>query len=172
MLIDGASGGVGTFAIQIAKSFATEVTAVCSTTKLDIALSIGADYVIDYTQEDFSKNGLRYDLIFVANGNHSVFQYKHSLTPNGNCVMAGGEGSLSGLFKDMLLGLWISKTSDNKIIPFVANINQGDLFFLKQLVEAGKIKPVIDRRYQLSDVPDAIRYLEEGHAKGKVIITV
>jgi NADPH:quinone reductase-like Zn-dependent oxidoreductase len=172
VLINGASGGVGTFAVQIAKSFGAEVTAVCSTRNLDIARSIGSDHVIDYTQENFTKNVERYDLILVANGNHSVFEYKRALSPNGICVMAGGGGSTVQIFQDMLLGLWISKTGSKKMDSFMANINQRDLAFIKELLEAGKVSPVIDRRYPLSEVAEAIRYLEEGHARGKVVITM
>lgn len=173
VLIDGASGGVGTFAIQIAKSFGAEVTAVCSTTKLDIARSIGADHVIDYTKEDFTKNGKRYDLILAANGFHSVFEYKRALNPNGICVISGGgEVSIVALIRDTLLSMWISKTENKKIGSFMANINQKDLAFMKELLETGKVKPVIDRRYMLSETAEALRYIGEGHAKGKVVITV
>lgn len=173
VLIEGASGGVGTFAIQIAKSFGAKVTAVCSTTKLDIARSIGADHVIDYTKEDFAKNGQRYDLIFAANGSHSVFEYKRALGPNGICVISGGgEASIVALVRDTLLTMWISKTGDRKIGSFMANINQKDLAFVKELVEAGKVKPVIDRRYTLSETAKALRYIGEGHARGKIVITV
>jgi len=173
VLIEGASGGVGTFAIQIAKSFEAEVTAVCSTTKLDIARSIGADHVIDYTKEDFTKNGKRYDLILVANGSHSVFEYKRALNPNGICVISGGgEVSIVALVRDTLLSMWISKTENKKIGSFMANINQKDLAFMKELLETGQVKPVIDRRYMLSETAEALRYIGEGHARGKVIITV
>ena len=173
ILIEGASGGVGTFAIQIAKSFGAEVTAVCSTTKLDIARSIGADHVIDYTKEDFTKSGKRYDLILAANAFHSVFEYKRVLNPNGICVISGGgEGSIVGLVRDTLLSMWISKTENKKIGSFMANINQKDLAFLKELLETGEVKPVIDRRYMLSETAEALRYIGEGHAKGKVVITV
>lgn len=173
ILIEGASGGVGTFAIQIAKSFGAEVTAVCSTTKLDIARSIGADHVIDYTKEDFTKSGKRYDLILAANAFHSVSEYKRALNPNGICVISGGgEGSIIGLIRDTLLSMWISKTENKKIGSFMANINQKDLAFMKELLETGKVKPVIDRRYMISETAEALRYLGEGHARGKVVITV
>ena len=173
ILIEGASGGVGTFAIQIAKSFGAEVTAVCSTTKLDIARSIGADHVIDYTKEDFTKSGKRYDLILAANAFHSVFEYKRALNPNGICVISGGgEGSIIGLIRDTLLSMWISKTENKKIGSFMANINQKDLAFMKELLETGKVKPVIDRRYMISETAEALRYIGEGHARGKVVITV
>ena len=165
VLINGASGSVGTFAVQIAKSFDTEVTGVCSTSKLDITRSIGADHVIDYTREDFTKNGRQYDLIFDAVGNRSIEDYKRALTPNGICSVAGFT-SLSRLFQFMLFGgkqVGLMKT---------AYSNKKDLLFIKELLESGKVVPVIDRVYSLSDVPKAIGYVEEGHAKGKVVITL
>ena len=165
VLINGASGGVGTFAVQIAKSFGTEVTGVCSTRNLDMVRSIGADHVIDYTQADFTKNGQRYDLIFDAVGNRSVSDFKRALSPNGICAVAGFT-SLSRLFQVMLLG-------GTKIgMMETAKANKKDLVFIKELLEAGKVVPVIDRKYTLSEVPEAIRYLEAGHARGKVVITV
>ncbi len=170
VLINGASGGVGTFAVQIAKSFGAEVTAVCSTGKMDMVRSIGADHVIDYTQEDFTQNGQGYDLILAANGYHSISDYKRALSPKGTYVMTGG--SMAQLFQAMLLGLWISMTGSKKMGNLMAKLNQKDLVFMKDLLEAGKVVPVIERRYMLSEVPEAIRYLEEGHAKGKVVITV
>jgi NADPH:quinone reductase-like Zn-dependent oxidoreductase len=170
VVINGASGGVGTFAVQIAKSFGAEVTAVCSTRNLDMARSIGADHVIDYTQEDFTQNGHRYDLIIAANGYHSISDYKRVLTPKGTYVMTGGSGAQ--LSEAMLQGRWISMTGSQKMGNLLAKPNNADLAFTKQLLEAGKVVPVIDRRYPLSDVPHALRYLEEGHAQGKVVITV
>lgn len=170
VLINGASGGVGTFGVQIAKSFGAEVTGVCSTTKMDMVRSIGADEVIDYTQEDFSKSGRRYDLILAANGNHSASDYKRALNPGGICVVTGGGGSQ--VFGAALLGPWISMTGNKKISNMASKPNQKDLGFMKDLLEAGKVKPVIDRRYPLSEVPEAIRYLEEGHARGKVVINI
>ena len=165
VLINGASGGVGTFAVQIAKSFGTEVTGVCSTRNLDMVRSIGADHVIDYTQADFTKNGQRYDLIFDAVGNRSVSDLKRALNPNGICAVAGFT-SLSRLFQIMLLG--------GKRVGMMetAEANQKDLVFIKELLEAGKVVPVIDRQYPLRETAEAIRYLEAGHARGKVIITV
>src|SRR5437870_9884441 len=172
VLINGASGGVGTFAVQIAKSLGAEVTGVCSTRNVDMVRSIGADQVIDYTQEDFTKNGQRYDLIFDAVGNRSVSDYKRALTPNGICAVAGFT-TLSHLFQVLVLGSWVSRTGSKKIGQMeTANPNKKDLLFIKELLEAGKVVPVIDRRYPLREVPEAIRYLEEGHAKGKVVITV
>jgi NADPH:quinone reductase-like Zn-dependent oxidoreductase len=169
-LINGASGGVGTFAVQIAKSFVAEVTAVCSTRNLDMARSMGADQVIDYTQEDFTKNGQHYDLILAANGYHPISDYKRALSPKGIYVMAGG--STAQMFQALILGPWISMTGSKKMGALSAKSNQNDLVCIKELLEAGKVVPVIDRRYPLSEVPDALRYLEEGHARGKVVITV
>ena len=172
VLINGASGGVGSFAVQIAKSFGAEVTGVCSTRNLDMVRSIGADHVIDYTREDFTKNGQRYDLIYDAVGNLSVAEYKRALNPQGTCVVAGFT-TLSRLFQVIILGAWVSKTGDQKIrLMETAKSVNTDLVFIKELLEAGKIVPVIDRCYPLSDTAEAIRYLEEGHARGKVIISV
>ncbi len=170
VLINGASGGVGTFAVQIAKSFGAEVTAVCSTRNLDQARSIGADHVIDYTQEDFTKNGQYYDLILAAGGYHWISDYKRSLSPKGIYVMTGG--SMAQLFQAMLLGPWMSMTGSKKMGNIMAKTKLKDLVFLKELLEAGKVVPVIERRYPLSQVAEAIRYLEEGHARGKIVITV
>ena len=170
VLINGASGGVGTFAVQIAKSFGAEVTAVCSTRNLDQARSIGADHVIDYTQEDFTKNGQHYDLILAAGGYHWISDYKRALSPKGIYVMTGG--SMAQLFQAMLLGPWMSMTGSKKMGNIMARTNQKDLVFLKELLEAGKIVPVIERRYPLSQVAEAIRYLEEGHAHGKLVVTL
>ncbi|MGD0177814.1 MAG: NAD(P)-dependent alcohol dehydrogenase [Candidatus Bathyarchaeia archaeon] len=170
VLINGASGGVGTFAVQIAKSFGAEVTGVCSTRNLDMVRSIGADQVIDYTSEDFTQNEQRYDLILAANGYHSISDYKRALSPEGTYVVTGG--SMAQLFQAMLLGPWISMTGSKKMGSLSMRINQEDLVFMKELLEAGKVKPVIDRRYKLSEVAEALRYLEEGHARGKVVITV
>jgi NADPH:quinone reductase-like Zn-dependent oxidoreductase len=165
VLINGASGGVGTFAVQIAKSFGTEVTGVCNTSKVDITRSIGADHVIDYTKEDFTKNGKQYDLIFDAVGNRSIEDYKRALTPNGICSVAGFT-SLTRLFQFMFLG------GKQVGLMQTAYSNKKDLLFIKELLESGKVVPVIDRVYPLSEVPEAIRYIEEGHVKGKIVITV
>jgi NADPH:quinone reductase-like Zn-dependent oxidoreductase len=170
VLINGASGGVGTFAVQLAKYFGAEVTAVCSTGKVDLARSLGADHVIDYTQEDFTKSGRQYDLILAVNGNRSIFDYRRALTPKGAYVMAGG--NTGQLFQALLLGPWISLIGKQKMGALTSTPNQKDLLFMKELLESGKIKPVIDRRYSLSEVPEAIRYVEEGHAKGKVAIVL
>jgi NADPH:quinone reductase-like Zn-dependent oxidoreductase len=172
VLVDGASGGVGTFAIQIAKSFGAEVTAVCSTGKVDAARSIGADHVIDYTQEDFTRSGLHYDLILGANAYHSIFDYRRALGPNGIYVGAGGKISFAGMLEGMLLGPLLSLIGHKKTLGFIAKICREDLDILKDRLETGKVVPVIDRRYPFSGLADAIRYLEEGHARGKVIIAL
>ncbi|MCH8877652.1 MAG: NAD(P)-dependent alcohol dehydrogenase [Chloroflexi bacterium] len=172
VLINGASGGVGTFAVQIAKSFGAEVTGVCSTRNLDMVRSIGADHVIDYTQEDFTQNGQRYDLIADAVGNRSVSDYGRALGPKGICVIIGYSSPLL-LFQHLFQGPWISMTGSKKIgLMGTVKPNKKDLVFMKGLLEAGKVVPVIDRRYPLSEVAEAIRYLEGGHAQGKVVITV
>ena len=171
VLIQGASGGVGTFAVQLAKSFGAEVTAVCSTRNLDMARSIGADHVIDYTKEDFTRNRQCYDLIFAVNGYHSLSDYKRALNPQGIYVCAGG--TLPQIFQAMLLGSLVSKNGDKKMGNMgIAKVNQEDLVILGELLEAGKIVPVIDRSYSLSEFAEAMRYIEEKHAQGKVVITV
>jgi NADPH:quinone reductase-like Zn-dependent oxidoreductase len=170
VLIDGASGGVGTFAIQIAKSFGAEVTAVCSTRNVEKARSLGADKVIDYTREDFTRGGQRYDLILGANAHRSFFDYWRALTHDGIYVIVGG--GVPQMFQGVLLSPLLSRMGSKKACFFVAKINHVDLAFLKQLLEAGKVVPVIDRRYPLSDAAEAIRYLEQGHAQGKIVITI
>ena len=170
VLINGSSGGVGTFAVQIARSFGAEVTAVCSTRNMDMAYSLGADHVIDYTHEDFTRNGQRYDLILAANGYHPISDYKRALSPDGIYVMAGG--SMPQMFQAMLLGPWISRNGKQKMVHFLAKSNKKDLTFIKELLETGKVKPVIDGCYPLSEVAGAFRYIEEEHARGKVVITV
>ena len=170
VLINGASGGVGTYAVQIAKSFGAEVTAVCSTRNLDMARSLGADQVIDYTHEDFTQNGQQYDLILAANGYHPISAYQRALTPTGIYVMAGG--APAQMFQALLLGPWLSMTGGKKLSNVSAKPNLKDLAFVKGLIEAGKIKPVIDRCYPLSEAAEAFRYLGEGHARGKIVITV
>lgn len=170
VLVDGASGGVGTFAVQIAKAFGAEVTAVCSTNKMDTARSIGADHIIDYTREDFRQSGQHYDLILGANAHHSIFDYRRALNPGGIYVLAGG--GLVRLLQAILLMPFLSGMGSKKACFFIANINQKDLAFLKELLEARKVVSVIDRRYALRGTPEAIRYLEQGHAKGKIVITV
>jgi len=169
VLINGASGGVGTFAVQIAKSFGAEVTGVCSTRNVETARSLGADHVIDYTQEDPTQDAQRYDLIFDNVGNPSQYRrfYERSLNPAGICVVCAGS-----FYLRLIQGPWMSMTGGNKIGTYQTEPNQGDLLFMKELTDSGKVVPVIDRRYPLSQIPEAVRYLEEGHAKGKVIITV
>lgn len=170
VLIHGAGGGVGTFAVQVAKSFGAEVSAVCGTRNTEVVRSIGADHVIDYTKEDFTKSGERYDLIFAANGNRSIFEYRRALNPGGIYVCAGG--SMAQIFQALLLGPWISIVGSKKLGSMEAKTNQKDLLIFKELLENEKVTPVIDRRYPLSQTPEAIGYLEEGHARGKVVITV
>ena len=173
VLINGASGGVGTFAVQIAKSFGAEVTGVCSTRNLDMVRSIGADHVIDYTQEDFTNGGQAYDLIFCAVGNRSAADYQRALNPKGICVVAGFTTMPHMLFQVLFLGAWVSMTGSKKIGDMATvNVNKADLGFMGELVEDGKVVPVIDRHYKLGEVAEAIRYLEDGHARGKVVITV
>jgi NADPH:quinone reductase-like Zn-dependent oxidoreductase len=170
VLINGAGGGVGTFAVQIAKAFGAEVTGVDSSSKLDMLSSIGADHVIDYTREDFTRSGQRYDLILDTVARRSLFDYKRALSPNGTFVMVGG--SLAAILQGFLLGPLVSITgSKNMGIVMWKPNDQEDLAILAGLFEAGKLTPVIDRRYPLSELPEALRYLEAGHAKGKVVIT-
>ena len=169
VLINGAGGGVGTFAVQIAKSFGAEVTGVDSTMKLDMMRSIGADHVIDYTQEDYTKNGQRYDLILDVKVYRSIFDYKRALRPRGTFLAVGG--SWARIFQLLLLGPLI-RMGGGKKMGILAYKPNKDSAFLIDLIEAGKVVPVIDRRYPLSEVPEALRYLGEGHALGKVVITV
>jgi NADPH:quinone reductase-like Zn-dependent oxidoreductase len=177
VLVNGASGGVGTFAVQIAKSFGTEVTGVCSTRNVDLVRSIGADHVIDYTKEDFTKTDQRYDLIYDLVGNHSFSERRRILNPNGICVMAGigGSGWHDGFATRLLgeLNAYVrSRFVSEKFITYIAAFNQKDMMVLADLMQSGKMKPVIDRTYKLSETADALRYLEQGHARGKVVITV
>ena len=169
VLINGAGGGVGTFAVQIAKLFGAEVTGVDSKEKLDMVRSIGADHVIDYTQEDFTKSGKRYDLILDVVVSHSISDYKHALNPKGTLAMVGG--SMARVFKAALLGSLISRSKKMGIVAWKPNKKE-DMVFLTELLEAGKVVPIIDRRYPLSEMVEAFRYLEEGHHKGKIVITV
>jgi NADPH:quinone reductase-like Zn-dependent oxidoreductase len=169
VLIYGAGGGVGTFAVQIAKSFGTEVTAVCGTRSLDIARSSGAKHVIDYTKEDFTKNGLSYDLIVAANGYHSIFEYWRALKPNGVYVVVGG--FIGQMLQALFLGPFLS-LGNKKMRGMMTNLNQKDLILLKELLESGKVVPVIDRSYPLAKVVEAMNYVLEGHPRGKVVIDV
>lgn len=174
VLINGASGGVGTFAVQLAKSFGAEVTGVCSTKNVAMVRSIGADHVIDYTQEDFTKSGEHYDLILDTVGNHTLLENRRALTPHGIFVIVGGPtngqwiGPMMGLIEALMLSPFVSQ----KFRPFLAELNPGDLSVLGELMQAGKVTPVIDRQYALSEVAAAMRYLEAGHARGKVVINL
>jgi NADPH:quinone reductase-like Zn-dependent oxidoreductase len=170
VLIQGAAGGVGTFAVQIAKAFGAEVTAVCSTRNLEQARQLGADHVIDYTQEDFTRNGQQYDLILAANGFHPLSAYKRALAPQGKYVMAGG--TPAQIFQAMLLGPLMSKKGGKTLGGVSAKTKREDLTTLKEMLEAGKIIPAIDRRYPLSETAEALRYLGTGHARGKIVITM
>ena len=174
VLIIGASGGVGTFAVQIAKAFGARVTGVCSTTKVDMVRSIGADHVIDYTRDDFAEGEQRYDLVLHIGGNSTLARLRRALTPKGTLVIVGGEGGgrwFGGI--DRQLGaMMMSPFVGQKLGTFIANENHQDMIVLKELIESGKLTPVIDRTYPLAAVSEAIRYLIEGRAKGKVVITV
>ena len=174
VLINGASGGVGTFAVQIAKALGAEVTAVCSTRNVDLVRSIGADHVVDYTREDFTRSAERYDLMFDNAGSKSWSQCKRVLKPRATVVLVGGQignrllGPMGHVIKMRLAGM----LSSRKVVFFVAKFNGADMEVLRELLEAGKVTPVIDRRYELSEIADAFRYMGEGHAQGKVVITV
>lgn len=170
VLINGASGGVGTYAVQIAKAFGAEVTAVCSARNTDMVRSLGADYVIDYTQEDFTQNGKEYDLILAANGYHPISNYRRALSPEGIYVASGG--SMAQSFQAVLLGPIISMTGSKTMGGMMVKPNQNDLIFMKELLEASKVIPVIDSCYPLSEIAEAFRYFREGHAKGKVVIVM
>jgi NADPH:quinone reductase-like Zn-dependent oxidoreductase len=177
VLINGASGGVGTFAVQIAKAFGAEVTGVCSTHNVDLVKSIGADHVIDYTREDFIKTDQRYDMIYDLVGNHSFSERREILTPNGICVLAGvgGAGLHPGMWGRVLgnfATVFKSKFTSQKFVFYIAKLTNDDLNVLRDLMQSGKVAPVIDRTYKISETQDAVRYLEEGHARGKVVITV
>ena len=176
VLINGASGGVGTFAVQIAKSFGADVTGVCSTRNVDMVLSIGADRVIDYTQDDFTRMGQRYDVILDNVANHSLSEFRRILTPGGKYVMIGGGGPDNGRWIGPLsrpiAALALSPFVSQDMGMLLAELNKQDLTILSDLMQAGKVTPVIDRRYTLSEVPAALRYLEEGHARGKVVISL
>ena len=176
VLINGASGGVGTFAVQIAKSFGADVTGVCSTRNVDLVRSLGADHIIDYTKEDFAKGDQRYDVILDNVPNHSLSECRRILNPNGKYVMIGGGGPNDnrwiGPFGRVIHTMVLSPFVSQKMGMMMADANQKDLTVLGDLMQSGKVKPVIDRTYKLSEVPAAIAYLEEGHARGKVVITV
>jgi NADPH:quinone reductase-like Zn-dependent oxidoreductase len=165
VLINGAAGGVGTFAVQIAKSFGADVTGVCSGGNVDLVRSIGADRVVDYAEEDFTRSGQRYDLIFDTVGNHALLSCRRILNPRGAYVAIAGP--LARMIETRLLSAFVSQ----KLLMFMAKLSQEDLTVMRDLMAAGKVTPVIDRCYRLSQVPEAIRYLEAGHARGKVVIT-
>lgn len=169
VLIYGASGGIGTFAVQVAKSYGAEVTGVCSTKNLELVRSLGADHVIDYTKQDFSQNGQQYDLILATAGYRSIYDYRRALRPGGNYVATGG--SMAQIFQPMLLGPWLS-TRGRKMSSLVMKPNKKDLTYIKELIEAGKVVPVIDTCFPLSELPKALRYYGEGHSRGKVVIAV
>ena len=174
VLIVGASGGVGTYAVQIAKSLGAEVTGVCSSTKVDLVRSLGADHVIDYTRDDFAAGGERYDVILDIGGNASLSRLRRALAPRGTLVITGGEtgGRWLGGIDRQLRALLLSRFVAQRLTTFVARENHEDLLVLTELIQAGKIAPVIDRTYPLAEVPEAIRYVERGHARGKVVISV
>lgn len=169
VLIYGASGGIGTFAVQIAKSFDTEVTGVCSTRNLEMVRSLGADHVIDYMVEDFTQNGMQYDLILATAGYRSIFDYKHALAPGGRYVATGGE--MAQIFQPMLLGPLVS-SEGRKMTNLAMKPDTKDLTYVKELIEAGKVKSVIDKSYPLSELPKALHYYAEGHSRGKVVVAV
>ena len=172
VLVNGAAGGVGTYAVQVAKTFGAEVTGVCSTRNVEMVRSVGADHVIDYTREDFTQGTQRYDILFDCIGNHSLSACRRVLNPDGICVIAGGGKKVWSALTRSLQALVLSRFAGQNFRMFIARLNKDDLAALGELIEAGKVRPVIDRRYSLSEVPEAVRYLEEGHARGKVIITV
>jgi len=176
VLINGAAGGVGTLAVQVAKWFGADVTGVCSTRNVDMVRSIGADRVIDYTQQDFTRSGQRYDLIFDLVANHSLLACRRILNPKGIYIGAGVLGrrglSMIGLLARFIIAPVLSRFLSQNFLMFMARLSKEDLTIMRELMEAGKVTPVIDRRYRLSEVPEAIRYLEEGHARGKVVITL
>ena len=168
VLINGASGGVGTFAVQIAKVFGAEVTGVCSTSNVDMVRSIGADHVVDYTREDFAHGGRRYDLILDNVANRSFRDLRRALTPHGLIIPNSGRGGMSYIVKAFLLSLFMRRHGS----MYLASADNKDMVLLKELIEAGRVTPVIDRTYGLSDTPEAFRYIEKGHARGKVIVTM
>lgn len=173
VLINGASGGVGTFAVQIAKSYGAEVTGVCSTRNLEMVRSIGADHVIDYTREDYTKNGQQYDLIIDNVGNHPLLANRRVLNPDGIFVIIGGsKGDWLGPLMSPIKALMLSPLVGQEFVLLLAKLRKDDLAILGDLMQAGKVTPVIDRRYPLSEVPAAIRYSEEGHARGKIVVNM
>jgi NADPH:quinone reductase-like Zn-dependent oxidoreductase len=174
VLVVGASGGVGTYAVQLAKVFGVEVTAVCSTAKVELVRSLGADHVVDYMREDFAAGGQRYDVILDIGGNAALSRLRRALTANGTLVIVGGEtgGRWLGGADRQLRAMALSRFVGQRLTTFVSNENHRDMLALKELIEAGEVTPVIDRSYPLAEVPQAMRYLEEGRARGKVVIEV
>jgi NADPH:quinone reductase-like Zn-dependent oxidoreductase len=174
VLVVGASGGVGTYAVQLAKVFGAEVTAVCSTAKVELVRSLGADHVVDYMREDFAAGGQRYDVILDIGGNAALSRLRRALTANGTLVIVGGEtgGRWLGGADRQLRAIALSRFVGQRLTTFVSNENHRDMLALKELIEAGEVTPVIDRSYPLAEVPQAMRYLEEGRARGKVVIEV
>jgi len=179
VLINGATGGVGTFAVQIAKSLGADVTAVCSTRNVDLVRSIGADHVIDYTKEDFTRSDQRYDMLFDNVCNHSFTERRRVLTSKGICVLAGMGGAgvregqaLGRIAGNLFLARGLSSFTDQKFAQYITKVSKQDLILLGELLEAGKVRPVIERTYKLNDAPEAIRQLDAGHARGKLVITI
>ena len=177
VLINGASGGVGTFAVQIAKAFGAEVTAVCSTRNVDLVKSIGADHVVDYTKEDFTKTDQHYDLIYDLVSNHGFSERRKILTPNGICVLAGigGAGFHPGTMGRIVANFWNAFRSNftkQKFVFYIAKLTKEDFAVMRDLMQSGKVSPVIDRTYKMEQTADAVRYMEEGHARGKVVVEV
>ena len=179
VLINGATGGVGTFAVQIAKSLGAEVTAVCSTRNVDLVRSIGADHVIDYTKEDFTKGDQRYDVIFDNVCNHSFSERRRVLTPKGICVLVGMGGAgvrereaIGRIVGNLFIAYGLSSFTDQKFAQYMAKLSKPDLVLLGELMQAGKVRPVIEQTYKLADAPEAIRHFDQGHARGKLVITI
>ncbi len=172
VLVHGASGGVGTFAVQIAKAMGAQVTGVCSGQNVEMVRSIGADHVVDYAKTDYWLGDTKYDLIIDTAAFYSIRKPLRALKPGGICVVVGGSTSTASMFSTFITNPIISRMERKTLVTFVANINQPDLVFLKELLETGKMVPVIDRKYPLSETPQAIRYVEEGHTRGKVVITI
>jgi NADPH:quinone reductase-like Zn-dependent oxidoreductase len=179
VLINGATGGVGTFAVQIAKSFGAEVTAVCSTRNVDLVRSIGADHVIDYTKEDYTKGEQRYDMIFDNVANHSFSERRRVLTPKGICVLVGMGGAgvkereaIGRIVGNLFIAYGLSSFTEQKFAQYMTKVTKPDLILLGEFIQAGKVKPVIERTYKLNDAPEASRQLDAGHARGKLVITV
>lgn len=168
VLINGAAGGVGTFAVQIAKAMGARVTGVCSTRNVELVRSLGADEVVDYTTDDFASTGVRYDLVIDLVGNRSTADLRRALTPKGTAILIGGNGKLHEMLAPLVVGRFVSQ----RIVTFIAKINKDDLVALGELAEAGKLTPVIDRTYPLEEAAEAIRYLETGHVRGKVVVTI